>query len=317
MFFFSSIGSPDGVPGVLAVLYRSAGRPVCAAHRPPRQRSRHNWRLHRHCRNPRPPPAYAGGETFFWLVRPLFFTVLHPVSWFLSIPDLGSKREGEKIFLFSTGISATLGLLQPTPEVRNFFNHFAHCFSQCCGSGMFIPDPGSWFLSIPDLGSKRGGEKNCFVLHRHCCHPRPTPAYPEGEEFFLLSHTVFHSVASCIPDPDFYPSWILDSKEEGKFFFSTGVAATLGLLIFCFSSLKQVLRIRIRRIHMLLVLLDPDPFVRGTDPDLFSSSKIGKKNFDSYCFCDFFLTFYLWKNDVNVPLKSNKQKNVLGKMLSA
>ena len=27
-------------------------------------------------------------------------------------------------------------------------------FSQCCGSGMFIPDPGSWFLPIPDPGSR-------------------------------------------------------------------------------------------------------------------------------------------------------------------
>ena len=26
--------------------------------------------------------------------------------------------------------------------------------SQCCGSGMFIPDPGSWFLPIPDPGSR-------------------------------------------------------------------------------------------------------------------------------------------------------------------
>ncbi len=24
----------------------------------------------------------------------------------------------------------------------------------CCGSGMFIPDPGSWFLPIPDPGSR-------------------------------------------------------------------------------------------------------------------------------------------------------------------
>ncbi len=27
-------------------------------------------------------------------------------------------------------------------------------FQQCCGSGMFIPDPGYWFLPIPDPGSK-------------------------------------------------------------------------------------------------------------------------------------------------------------------
>ena len=31
--------------------------------------------------------------------------------------------------------------------------------------------------------------------------------------------------------------------------------------------LKTVLRIRIRRIPMFLGLLDPDPLVRGTDPD--------------------------------------------------
>jgi hypothetical protein len=42
---------------------------------------------------------------------------------------------------------------------------------QCGGSGMFIPDPGSWFLPIPDLGSripensnKREGWKKI------CCH---------------------------------------------------------------------------------------------------------------------------------------------------
>ncbi len=29
-----------------------------------------------------------------------------------------------------------------------------HYPSQCCGSGMFIPDPGSWFLPIPDPGSR-------------------------------------------------------------------------------------------------------------------------------------------------------------------
>ncbi len=43
--------------------------------------------------------------------------------------------------------------------------------TQCCGSGMFIPDPGSWFLPIPDPGSRipypktateeRSEKKNC------------------------------------------------------------------------------------------------------------------------------------------------------------
>ncbi len=33
------------------------------------------------------------------------------------------------------------------------------CFKQCGGSGMFIPDPGSWFLAIPDPGSKNSNER--------------------------------------------------------------------------------------------------------------------------------------------------------------
>jgi hypothetical protein len=57
---------------------------------------------------------------------------------------------------------------------------------------------------------------------------------------------------------------------------------------------------------------DPDPFVRGMDPDpdrsiiVLSSSKNSKKNIDSYCSFYFFL--YL-KNDDVVPSKSNKAKN--------
>jgi hypothetical protein len=33
------------------------------------------------------------------------------------------------------------------------------------------------------------------------------------------------------------------------------------------SNVKPVLRIRIHRIHMFLGLQDPDPLVRGMDPD--------------------------------------------------
>ncbi len=33
------------------------------------------------------------------------------------------------------------------------------CGTQCCGSGMFIPDPGSWFSPIPDPGSKNSNER--------------------------------------------------------------------------------------------------------------------------------------------------------------
>ncbi len=53
--------------------------------------------------------------------------------------------------------------------------------NQCCGSGMFIPDPGSWFLPIPDPGSRipdpksatkeRGEKKFCHTfLFSLKCH---------------------------------------------------------------------------------------------------------------------------------------------------
>ncbi len=40
---------------------------------------------------------------------------------------------------------------------------------------------------------------------------------------------------------------------------------------------KPVLRIRIRRIHMFLGLLDPDPLVRGKDLDLAPDHSIIKQ----------------------------------------
>ncbi len=61
---------------------------------------------------------------------------------------------------------------------------------------------------------------------------------------------------------------------------------------------------------MFLGLPDPDPLVRGMDPDPAPSScKNSKKNLDSLYFVIFFY-FLSLKNDVNVPSKSNKQKKL-------
>jgi len=85
---------------------------------------------------------------------------------------------------------------------------------------------------------------------------------------------------------------------------STISAHTKKLLI------KAVLRIRIRihRVHMFLGLLDPDPdlLVEGMDPD----PSIIKQKYEKplfLLFCDFFLTFYL--------SKSNMQKNFVFKII--
>jgi hypothetical protein len=58
---------------------------------------------------------------------------------------------------------------------------------------------------------------------------------------------------------------------------------------------------------------DPDPLVRGMDPDPAPNPSIimqnSKKNLDSYYFVTLF-DFLSLKNDVNVPSKSNKQKKL-------
>jgi hypothetical protein len=62
---------------------------------------------------------------------------------------------------------------------------------------------------------------------------------------------------------------------------------------------------------MFLGLPDPDPLVRGMDPD--PSCKNSKKNLDSYYFVALF-DFLSVKNDVNVASKSNKQKKLCKKI---
>jgi hypothetical protein len=60
---------------------------------------------------------------------------------------------------------------------------------------------------------------------------------------------------------------------------------------------------------MFLGPLDPDPLIRYGSGSFSSSSKNSKKNLDSYCFVTSF-DFLSLINDVNVPSKSTKQKNV-------
>jgi hypothetical protein len=62
---------------------------------------------------------------------------------------------------------------------------------------------------------------------------------------------------------------------------------------------------------MILGLPDPDPLVRGMDPDPDPSiiMQNSKKNLDSYYIVTLF-DFLSLKNDVNVPSKSIKQKKL-------
>ncbi len=62
-------------------------------------------------------------------------------------------------------------------KYKNYYL-WRHSRTQCGGSGMFLPDPGSWFLPIPDPGSriwsknsnKRQGRKKIFCQTIFCSH---------------------------------------------------------------------------------------------------------------------------------------------------
>jgi hypothetical protein len=60
---------------------------------------------------------------------------------------------------------------------------------------------------------------------------------------------------------------------------------------------------------MFLGLPDPDPLVRGMDPDPSIIMRNSNKNLDPFYFVTLF-DFLSLKNDVNVPSKSNKQKKL-------
>ncbi len=62
-----------------------------------------------------------------------------------------------KVKLYQTFIQKSCSLFFFPTEIFPI----SKTLEQCCGSGMFIPDPGSWFLPIPDpkTATKERGEK--------------------------------------------------------------------------------------------------------------------------------------------------------------
>jgi hypothetical protein len=108
------------------------------------------------------------------------------------------------------------------PDPNSDFNFFiGQHWLQCWGPGMFIPDPGSWFLTIPDLGSKNthkrgGGEQNCchtfflatnftkskFILFLICWRKKFGPIFKEVWIFFTQKiDTKLPKVWAWVRDP--------------------------------------------------------------------------------------------------------------------
>ncbi len=75
-----------------------------------------------------------------------------------------------RLFLEDSELRNKAGLCDRTPPIggQDHASHAGHpCahIHQCCGSGKSIPDPGSWFLSIPDPASliSDPGSKNSNI----------------------------------------------------------------------------------------------------------------------------------------------------------
>jgi hypothetical protein len=61
---------------------------------------------------------------------------------------------------------------------------------------------------------------------------------------------------------------------------------------------------------------DPDPLVRGMDPDpSITKRKYSKKNLDSYTALRLLFDFLKLKNYVNVPSKTNQQQKFFKKLV--
>ncbi len=84
---------------------------------------------------------------------------------------------------------------------------FANIFNQCCGSGMFIPDPGSDFFPsrIPDPNCLHPGSR--ILKEFKYFNPQKST-----RKWFLSSKKYDPGCSSRIPDPDadFLPSRIPD-----------------------------------------------------------------------------------------------------------
>jgi hypothetical protein len=70
------------------------------------------------------------------------------------IPDPGIKKAPDPGYRIRNTVTKFLKLLYPVLENKMEMK------MRCCGSRMFIPDPGSGFFAIPDSGSPFPDAKN-------------------------------------------------------------------------------------------------------------------------------------------------------------
>ncbi len=91
-----------------------------------------------------------------------------------------TRRDDPLRKAYRMSLLSAWSILLDSTFLKRFLYFFA-CYRQCCGSGMFIPDLGSWFLPIPDPGSKNSNKRERWKIL--FCHT------------FLCSHK-FHKIVN-------------------------------------------------------------------------------------------------------------------------
>ncbi len=103
----------------------------------------------------------------FWAFVPYYIAVCGSVTF--------RYGTGSALIYYGSGVLLLSSVAENKRIVKKFVLIELNLnLKQCCGSGMFIPDPGSWFLPIPDPGSKnsnkREGWKNIWCHTFLCSH---------------------------------------------------------------------------------------------------------------------------------------------------
>ncbi len=101
-------------------------------------------------------------------IHVLFFIILS----FLKLRDKGTLFYQNFLYVrwwFQNVLAHRTLKYKVLVSLMKFFCPVSNERRQCCGSDMFIQDPGSWFLSISDPGSKNRNKREGWK--KICCFP--------------------------------------------------------------------------------------------------------------------------------------------------
>jgi hypothetical protein len=105
--------------------------------------------------------VYVTDGNIMYLTDASRFLISCVIQHYAAVVGWGGWRNRCIMLIMTLDPSWRQTLRLPPPGIESgshrralYLKSYLDSLYQCCGSGMFIPDPGSWFLAIPDPGSK-------------------------------------------------------------------------------------------------------------------------------------------------------------------